>query len=413
MEGGVVVADGAVGILEAVAGQNADHRGAGWHFIFALEQACHRGSAGGFTEDSLLAAKQLVGRDDLRVGHIQERAIAGFASCQGLGSVDRVANADGGGDGFGVRHRGVVHQWGGSAGLESHHSGQAAAPAGLLIFLETHPIGGDVSGVAHGNAQPVGCITEGIHDFEGRRFLALQPVGIHRVHEGDGILLCRFPNDVEGAVEVAADRQHLSAVHQRLSQFSLGDIAIRDQDERTHPTPPGIGRSRSTGVARAGTNHRFTTGFLGFADGHGHAPVLEGPCGVQAVVFHEHLHALADLFRNRWHGDQRGGAFTQADHGRRIADGQPAAIGLNQSRPVLHHRGGSETPTEVLKQGHRLGWGDCRNLGGVRSGLGQGCASFNPSKGESEKNCTRPAMDSAFSITPNRAGRFTAMTALG
>mgnify|MGYP006245868575 CR=1 FL=1 len=72
VEGGVVVADGAVGILEAVAGQNADHRGAGWHFIFALEQACHRGSAGGFTEDSLLAAKQLVGRDDLRVGHIQD-----------------------------------------------------------------------------------------------------------------------------------------------------------------------------------------------------------------------------------------------------------------------------------------------------------------------------------------------------
>ena len=101
VEGGVVVADGAVGILEAVAGQNADHRGAGWHFIFALEQACHRGSAGGFTEDSLLAAKQLVGRDDLRVGHIQERAIAGFASCQGFGSVDRVANANGGGDGFG------------------------------------------------------------------------------------------------------------------------------------------------------------------------------------------------------------------------------------------------------------------------------------------------------------------------
>ena len=31
VEGGVVVADGAVGILEAVAGQNADHRGAGWH----------------------------------------------------------------------------------------------------------------------------------------------------------------------------------------------------------------------------------------------------------------------------------------------------------------------------------------------------------------------------------------------
>ena len=31
MEGGVVVADGAVGIIEAVAGKDADHCGAGWH----------------------------------------------------------------------------------------------------------------------------------------------------------------------------------------------------------------------------------------------------------------------------------------------------------------------------------------------------------------------------------------------
>ena len=228
MEGGVVVADGAVGILEAVAGQNADHRGAGWHFIFSLEQACNRGSAGGFAEDSLLAAQKLVGREDLRVGHIQERAVAGLACRQGLGSVHRVANADGGGDGFGVRHCGVVHQWGGSACLESHHSGQAAAPAGLLIFLKTHPIGGDVPGVAHGNAQPVRCISEGIYDFESRRLLALQPVGIHRVNKGDGIFFCCFSNDVEGAVEVAADRQDFSPVHQSLSQFSLGDIAVRD-----------------------------------------------------------------------------------------------------------------------------------------------------------------------------------------
>ena len=95
VECSVVVADGAVGILEAVAGQNADHCGAGWHFIFALEQACHRGSAGGFAEDSLLAAQKLVGRDDLRIGDIQERTLAGFACCQCLGSVDIMLASEG------------------------------------------------------------------------------------------------------------------------------------------------------------------------------------------------------------------------------------------------------------------------------------------------------------------------------
>ena len=47
VEGGVVVADGAVGILEAVAGQDADHRRASRYFIFAFEQTCHGAALAG------------------------------------------------------------------------------------------------------------------------------------------------------------------------------------------------------------------------------------------------------------------------------------------------------------------------------------------------------------------------------
>ena len=63
VEGSVVVANGAVGILEAVAGQNADHRGAGWHFIFALEQAC----SNMFLELRLTALRVLLTATRIRV----------------------------------------------------------------------------------------------------------------------------------------------------------------------------------------------------------------------------------------------------------------------------------------------------------------------------------------------------------
>ena len=226
--------------------------------------------------------------------------------------------------------------------------------ARLLVLLEAHPVGGDVAGVAHGNAQPIRGITEGIHDFKGSCFLALQAVGVHRIHQRHGVFLRRFANDVESPVKVAADRQNFGAVDERLGQLALGHITIRDQHERPHAAPPGIGRGRGTGVSGAGADHGFATGFLGLADCHGHASILEGSRRIETVVFDVHLHPLADSFRNRRHRDQGSGPLSQGDHRCGSGDRKPCPIGLNQPRPVLHHRGGRKTPTEVLNQGHRL-----------------------------------------------------------
>ena len=354
MKGSIVVVDGSVRILESIAGQDTDHRCTGRHLVLPLEQAGHGGGACRFAENALIASQKFVGIDDLGVSHIQEGSVAGFSGSDRFLTIDRVADPDGGGDGFRICHGGVVHQGGGTAGLETHHPRQDSAAACLLVFLETHPVSRDVACIAHRNAEPVRSISEGVDDFECSSLLTLQAIGIHRIHESDRVCLGSLPDDVQCPVEVAADGQDLSAVDESLSQFSLGNVPIRDQNEGPHAAATGVGGGGGTCVARAGADHRFTTGFLRFADGHGHATVLEGSGGVQAVVFHEHLHTVPDSFGDAWDRDQRCGAFTKSDHRCCARHRKPGTVRLNETWPVLHHRIGGETPTEVLQQRHQL-----------------------------------------------------------
>ena len=115
--------------------------------------------------------------------------------------------------------------------------------AGGLVFVEAHPVGADVAGVAHGDAQPIGGLAQGIHHLEGGGFLALQAEGVHRVHQGDRVLVRHFLHDRQGPVEVALHGQHFSAVEQGLGELALGHIAIGDQHEGAHATSARIGRS--------------------------------------------------------------------------------------------------------------------------------------------------------------------------
>ena len=206
MEGGIVVFDGGGGIFEAIAGEDADHPGPRRHLTMALEQAGHRCRTGRFTEDAFGAAQQLVGLDDLGVGDGHEVTLAFLAGPDGVIPIHRVADADGGGDGVWLFHRLSQDKGSCSGGLETHHAGQFLAVASLLIFLESHPVGADVAGIPHGDAQPVGGIAQGVNHFEGRSFLTLKAVRIEGVDQGDRIAICHFTNDGQGPVEIAFDR---------------------------------------------------------------------------------------------------------------------------------------------------------------------------------------------------------------
>ena len=145
--------------------------------------------------------------------------------------------------------------------------------------------------------------------------MALQSVGVHRIHQGDRIFVGNFLNDRQGFVEVALDGDYLGAVEQGLGQFSLGHIAIWDQHEGPHAAAAGVGGRSSRGVARAGADHCFRAGFLGFGNRHGHAPVFKGAGGVEAVVFQIDLDAAADPLGDHRCWDQGCGTLSQGDYG--------------------------------------------------------------------------------------------------
>ena len=113
--------------------------------------------------------------------------------------------------------------------------------ARLSVFIEAHPIGADVAGIPHGNTQPIRGLSQGIHHLEGCRFLALQPIGVHRIHQGDRVLICNIANNGEGGIEVALDGNHFGSIKQGLGQFPLGHVAIGNQHKGAHAAPPGVG----------------------------------------------------------------------------------------------------------------------------------------------------------------------------
>ena len=134
-----------------------------------------------------------------------------------------------------------MHQRGRASRLETHHSRQFAAHAGVSVFLESHPVGADVARIAHGDAEPIGGITQFIHHLKGRRFLAFQAIGVEGIHQGDRVLIGHLAHDAQGPVKVAAHSQHLGAIEQGLRQFPLGHIAIGDQHKGPHSAAAGIG----------------------------------------------------------------------------------------------------------------------------------------------------------------------------
>ena len=111
--------EGPVGVLEAVAGDGADHPGAGRDLAggAGLEQAGHAGGRGELAEDGFLGGPQPVGGQDLPVGNRVDQAAGLVAGGFGQAPGGGVADPDGGGDGLRVQDGLAGDDGGGAAGL--------------------------------------------------------------------------------------------------------------------------------------------------------------------------------------------------------------------------------------------------------------------------------------------------------
>jgi hypothetical protein len=224
----------------------------------------------------------------------------------------------------------AAHERRRALGLEAEH------PRRVLQLLEPLPVRGHVAGVADRDAERVD-LADLLDELEGRRLLAFQAQRVHRVHQRDRVTGDELAHELERAVEVALQRDHAGAVHERLGQLAGRDLALRDDDRAAQPGPGGVGRQAGRGVAGRRADHRLGAVAHGARDRAGHAAVLEGAGRVGALELEQDLGA--DLLRQARGGDERRRALVQRDRGVAGSEGQAVAIAVDQAR-----HGVSRTP---------------------------------------------------------------------
>lgn len=313
-----VVEDG-VGVLEPVPGADAHDAlvPVDDALLAELLQPGDGCGGGGLDADALLPSEELLGGDDLLVGDRGGVPVRGVDGLQGLPAADRVPDPDGGGDGLGVLlgdevllTRGERLGDGGCAlGLDAGEHGDLVDPSDLFELHARLVDGPDVGGVADRQDDPVGDVVgELVHDLEEHGLLALGPVGVDRVEQVQLPLLGHPPGEGEGVVEVPVDGQDLGSEEQGLRQLPHGDLAGGEEDGALDA---GLGRVGGQGCGRVPGGcaaDDLGAQLLGVGDADGHAAVLEGPGGVQALELDEgvlHADGLAEGLR----GVQRGPAL--------------------------------------------------------------------------------------------------------
>ena len=167
--------------------------------------------------------------------------------------------------------------------LEAPHGGRARrGPVGGVLAVAL-PVGGDVAGVADGQAVDVGGVAQDVDDLERGGLLPLDPVLVDAVDQADRVVDRQLAGQREAVVEVALDLQQLGAVHQRLGQLAGGDLPLWDQDGADQAGAGGVRGGAGAGVAGGGADDRLGALLDGLGDGHRHPAVLERPGRVGAL----------------------------------------------------------------------------------------------------------------------------------
>src|SRR4051794_2655399 len=153
-------------VLEAVAGEDADD--AVGPFDAVGEQPGDAGGGGRLAEHALVGREEAVGVEDLGVGDRLDLPPARREGLHRLLPACWVADPDGARHGLGLRDGRAVHERRRALGLEAEEPRPGAHLGEALV------VGGDVAGVADGNAECVE-LAERVEQFERRGLLALQP----------------------------------------------------------------------------------------------------------------------------------------------------------------------------------------------------------------------------------------------
>ncbi len=119
-----------------------------------------------------------------------------------------------------------------------------------------------------------------LDDLDGNRFLPFDAQAVHRIREINVFVFGDFLHRRHAAVEVGVQRQHESAVGQRLDQLRGGNFIARQENHRRDTRSRPVRRQRCRSIARRRAGHgldRFAVSdhLIDDGDQHRHAKILE------------------------------------------------------------------------------------------------------------------------------------------
>ena len=231
----------------------------------------------------------------------------------------------------------TIHDGRGARRLKPKHARQRVGLLRRVIFFVALPVGGDVSGVAHGEEMKVRRVAQRVTNFKRRRLLPLDAHGIDAVHDLDFAGLAEFTHDAQRLVEVAFNGNGRRAVHQGLREFAEGNVPVRQQHHAFHLRARRVSGGGGRGIAGAGADDDFRAALLGLRHGERHAAILERAGRVQAFVFEEQRKITTDGRHEIRHFDERRVALVQRDDGRLRRDRQIFGIAADDAGPVGLH----------------------------------------------------------------------------
>ena len=193
-----------------------------------------------------------------------------------------------------------------------------------MILDKPLPVGGDIASIAHRYEEVVRGLAQSVDDLEGGGLLPLDAIGVEGIDQGNGVLLGQGADDIQRLVEVAVNGDDLRPVDKRLSELSLGDFSLGDDDNGLKPEArPKSGR-RGAGVASGGADDRLASLLHRLGHGNHHAPVLEGAGGVAS--FQLEVKLTAELLLELPRAYQLRIPLAQGDDGGLGGDGEKLTV---------------------------------------------------------------------------------------
>jgi hypothetical protein len=143
-------------------------------------------------------------------------------------------------------------------------------------------------------------------------FLAFDAERVDRVEQIDAQALGEYADQRQDLIEIRFHLESLGAVFESLRQFAVGNVAVRDEDERVEPAGARVGGHRRGRVAGRDAGHAFHTKPARLCHARRHAVVLERSGGIEALMLERDVLESA-IGRGARRLQKRRVAFAQRD----------------------------------------------------------------------------------------------------